>query len=128
MIRRPPRSTLFPYTTLFRSLAPYRRSVREHLGNSRTELGGIVAHADDGIAAHLSGVREHQLIGIIARPLTQLRVQRDVAAEEALKPGTDRADDAALRLRIPRPGATSELLSTSQTRPPTIWQLKATRY
>src|SRR5260370_21335883 len=24
MIRRPPRSTLFPYTTLFRSRAPYR--------------------------------------------------------------------------------------------------------
>src|SRR3712207_7781033 len=23
MIRRPPRSTLFPYTTLFRSIAPY---------------------------------------------------------------------------------------------------------
>src|SRR5258708_18315579 len=28
MIRRPPRSTLFPYTTLFRSLAPYPK----HLG------------------------------------------------------------------------------------------------
>src|SRR2546430_16994003 len=26
MIRRPPRSTLFPYTTLFRSLAPARSS------------------------------------------------------------------------------------------------------
>src|SRR2546422_6566317 len=25
MIRRPPRSTLFPYTTLFRSLSPERR-------------------------------------------------------------------------------------------------------
>src|SRR2546430_11067664 len=25
MIRRPPRSTLFPYTTLFRSLFPFRR-------------------------------------------------------------------------------------------------------
>src|SRR2546426_12462372 len=25
MIRRPPRSTLFPYTTLFRSLAPEKR-------------------------------------------------------------------------------------------------------
>src|SRR3712207_9070485 len=25
MIRRPPRSTLFPYTTLFRSRAPYHR-------------------------------------------------------------------------------------------------------
>src|SRR3712207_7044422 len=29
MIRRPPRSTLFPYTTLFRSLAP--QSLRERL-------------------------------------------------------------------------------------------------
>src|SRR3712207_8976116 len=27
MIRRPPRSTLFPYTTLFRSLAPERYDV-----------------------------------------------------------------------------------------------------
>src|SRR2546430_13255839 len=27
MIRRPPRSTLFPYTTLFRSRRPLRRSV-----------------------------------------------------------------------------------------------------
>src|SRR2546422_7951029 len=28
MIRRPPRSTLFPYTTLFRSLISFRRSPR----------------------------------------------------------------------------------------------------
>src|SRR2546430_12273474 len=28
MIRRPPRSTLFPYTTLFRSLAPWASEVR----------------------------------------------------------------------------------------------------
>src|SRR5690348_17866864 len=28
MIRRPPRSTLFPYTTLFRSLLPGERRVR----------------------------------------------------------------------------------------------------
>src|SRR5258708_14719585 len=28
MIRRPPRSTLFPYTTLFRSLAPFHRAQR----------------------------------------------------------------------------------------------------
>src|SRR5947209_16213665 len=32
MIRRPPRSTLFPYTTLFRSLDPeLRRDLRPHL-------------------------------------------------------------------------------------------------
>src|SRR5258708_31716048 len=28
MIRRPPRSTLFPYTTLFRSVFPMRRKVK----------------------------------------------------------------------------------------------------
>src|SRR2546430_10341794 len=27
MIRRPPRSTLFPYTTLFRSIAAFRRAI-----------------------------------------------------------------------------------------------------
>src|SRR5256885_8527359 len=31
MIRRPPRSTLFPYTTLFRS-----RSGRQHVGSSKS--------------------------------------------------------------------------------------------
>src|SRR5258708_25072585 len=31
MIRRPPRSTLFPYTTLFRSRANQRRREIEHL-------------------------------------------------------------------------------------------------
>src|SRR5256885_8585747 len=35
MIRRPPRSTLFPYTTLFRSRSPYRRVVRR-AGGLRT--------------------------------------------------------------------------------------------
>src|SRR2546422_8233525 len=34
MIRRPPRSTLFPYTTLFRSLTP---DGREHLCDPRVE-------------------------------------------------------------------------------------------
>src|SRR2546422_10918856 len=38
MIRRPPRSTLFPYTTLFRSLAP-ERAVRLAL------VGGADSHA-----------------------------------------------------------------------------------
>src|SRR2546422_5859761 len=43
MIRRPPRSTLFPYTTLFRSLsaldAPLRRQLREELGHTLREWG-----------------------------------------------------------------------------------------
>src|SRR3712207_7859789 len=36
MMRRPPRSTLFPYTTLFRSMSPYRGSHQ----NSRRTPGG----------------------------------------------------------------------------------------
>src|SRR2546430_12245491 len=39
MIRRPPRSTLFPYTTLFRSHGPERAYVRR--GTNRTEAEGI---------------------------------------------------------------------------------------
>src|SRR6266571_8469779 len=37
MIRRPPRSTLFPYTTLFRSPGPSRST---RLSNSPTSRGG----------------------------------------------------------------------------------------
>src|SRR2546428_9336861 len=50
MIRRPPRSTLFPYTTLFRSafkLVPLART-RLHKGsqNSRAGAARIANHAD----------------------------------------------------------------------------------
>src|SRR5258708_16591363 len=51
MIRRPPRSTLFPYTTLFRSHASARRAARAVLG---AELGWEqrlpVARVSDPIA------------------------------------------------------------------------------
>src|SRR5256885_3042308 len=38
MIRRPPRSTLFPYTTLFRSLAIARRNAGRHAVAARTHF------------------------------------------------------------------------------------------
>src|SRR2546427_9574373 len=43
MIRRPPRSTLFPYTTLFRSLHPYTRLLIDSLPDleDKRELFGI---------------------------------------------------------------------------------------
>src|SRR2546430_8530217 len=41
MIRRPPRSTLFPYTTLFRSVVAVRElPLGEALRQQRVELGG----------------------------------------------------------------------------------------
>src|SRR5256885_14935013 len=46
MIRRPPRSTLFPYTTLFRSLEPERMAKRDQLvrafrGHDARDDGGV---------------------------------------------------------------------------------------
>src|SRR2546430_11494864 len=45
MIRRPPRSTLFPYTTLFRSLG--RRHRRRRIGDR------LLVGAEDGDVEHL---------------------------------------------------------------------------
>src|SRR3712207_8067909 len=60
MIRRPPRSTLFPYTTLFRSLLP--RGAARTVGRTR----GAVARGAAGLPAVLRrdrrgvlGVRVH---------------------------------------------------------------------
>src|SRR2546429_6664438 len=38
MIRRPPRSTLFPYTTLFRSFAADRAIRLSYVGEQQTEI------------------------------------------------------------------------------------------
>src|SRR2546426_1176596 len=67
MIRRPPRSTLFPYTTLFRSLAPRFADLearRHHAAGARRGPGlGLPAdvgldHADPRVAARSHGDRK----------------------------------------------------------------------
>src|SRR3712207_7254721 len=50
MIRRPPRSTLFPYTTLFRSLPACARRVRDV---------EVVEHAKDEVVDQLLRSEEH---------------------------------------------------------------------
>src|SRR5260221_7180949 len=56
MIRRPPRSTLFPYTTLFRSVGPWlARALAEH-GH---QVLGLVREGDEpppGIPGHRADV------------------------------------------------------------------------
>src|SRR3712207_7147418 len=49
MIRRPPRSTLFPYTTLFRSRTLVRQEV-PHLGAFLSGGSYPRVHAPDGLA------------------------------------------------------------------------------
>src|SRR3712207_7392236 len=72
MIRRPPRSTLFPYTTLFRSLGPLSRGVDGcvRLGVERRAAGEGAAEVFHGllVAGHraLVALRDdprHVLLG-----------------------------------------------------------------
>src|SRR3712207_7732361 len=56
MIRRPPRSTLFPYTTLFRSRYVGERHVlvdehRDHEGVDRAHGGGLGRREPSGVDA-----------------------------------------------------------------------------
>src|SRR6266498_5852080 len=94
MIRRPPRSTLFPYTTLFRS----RRPVARHGGGRRVrQRPAAVADAavlarpagairTGAVARHLAGARRPRLWpgpagGHARRAARGRRSDRDVAAE-----------------------------------------------
>src|SRR3712207_7986542 len=72
MIRRPPRSTLFPYTTLFRSITafPVLARILTDQGLSRTELGVLAltcAAVGDATAwcllAFVTGVARAQVAG-----------------------------------------------------------------
>src|SRR3712207_8274081 len=70
MIRRPPRSTLFPYTTLFRS--HHARGDRAHLntgalggGAGQAEVGAVVAVVGLRAAAPVAGARAGGGIGVL---------------------------------------------------------------
>src|SRR5256884_10017181 len=47
MIRRPPRSTLFPYSTLFRSLDQTLDSLELYTCDYRTDVGGLVERSEE---------------------------------------------------------------------------------
>src|SRR3989442_5395937 len=77
MIRRPPRSTLFPYTTLFRSTKrdfrhDFRAEIREFLGTRRAkvtpEQAGLPVYG--GERRRVTGLRREQ--GHLDRKSTRL--------------------------------------------------------
>src|SRR2546430_8448007 len=59
MIRRPPRSTLFPYTTLFRSRAAQLARGRAHARAWRGSLGRHVPASTTQVAAARQRSEEH---------------------------------------------------------------------
>src|SRR3712207_8859552 len=67
MIRRPPRSTLFPYTTLFRSGRHHHQAERPAVAEPPAELGHVVEvhpvdaadHGDHGEDGRVGRSEEH---------------------------------------------------------------------
>src|SRR3712207_7843363 len=63
MIRRPPRSTLFPYTTLFRSRAGFEAQHVSFRGAAQTIpalLSGDVQYAVDNLASYVGVIRSEE--------------------------------------------------------------------
>src|SRR3989442_16039707 len=108
MIRRPPRSTLFPYTTLFRSLLLRGVQVVQHLGDvGRMHLGDHALQVADGAAAQEAADRVQDQVKPARRPPTPDRLVRPLCF--ALDPVPTLS---ILILRAsPRPGAPPPLPS-----------------
>src|SRR2546422_9362039 len=93
MIRRPPRSTLFPYTTLFRSL----KTARKGVGEIELIVAGRAAHAgvnpQDGVNA------VHELALQIARVARFNQPRRGVTVNADVVEGGTRTNVIAERAR-----------------------------
>src|SRR2546430_8814206 len=93
MIRRPPRSTLFPYTTLFRSCDPGVRLQVERAGGE----GEVAAVVDDQVAGARSAAAGEGNVGTLDRHCTRLNSSHSEVADAVVcfKEGDRDADRAA---------------------------------
>src|SRR2546422_5463541 len=89
MIRRPPRSTLFPYTTLFRSLVDRRRRERGPPGRqSRDDLGERRAVGDDVDRRRRSEEHTSELqsrLHLVCRLLLEKKKTKELISDAAVK-------------------------------------------
>src|SRR2546430_9811128 len=96
MIRRPPRSTLFPYTTLFRSLADPLVRLREAIHHVDVAHVAGPCDRDAMLALHAGGrAGEHE------RAVAERDRLRDVVRDEddGLPPQVPEAQEVGLQLR-----------------------------
>src|SRR5260370_22538361 len=93
MIRRPPRSTLFPYTTLFRSHARVRRARRAALdsrGRDRIDIGELAFELGRS-EEHTSELQSH--LNLVCRLLLEKKKtdsDESKAQDLALRPHIDK--------------------------------------
>src|SRR3989442_15866185 len=103
MIRRPPRSTLFPYTTLFRS-ADVLRVARAHLTLENATLPEYIPEAAD---ARLPALEPEGLA---------IDLKRTAPAPALVEPASARAAEESSRPVIPRATRVSESQGVSRHR------------
>src|SRR3712207_8398789 len=72
MIRRPPRSTLFPYTTLFRSKAEFVRQLRLEAPTVYARIGGEAVACRAFVAGQCSGLIASAVLSSPDRKSTRL--------------------------------------------------------
>src|SRR2546422_5232083 len=99
MIRRPPRSTLFPYTTLFRSLASAFAHMTEQLRQSRAQLvqseklasiGQMAAAVAHGLRSEEHTSELQSRLHLVCRLLLEKKKTRRTPTRAPWRP--DRAD------------------------------------
>src|SRR2546426_9073926 len=96
MIRRPPRSTLFPYTTLFRSNRASNRTDRER----RTDAGGARSRQTSPIPFLRSEEHTSELqspCNLVCRLLLE---KKNEAALDAVRAGRDGGRAGKLPIRV----------------------------
>src|SRR5260370_24961493 len=92
MIRRPPRSTLFPYTTLFRSMRRIRRRARAKSKRAAAVRTPVFSRSMSPISnvrrseEHTSELQSH--LNLVCRLLLEKKKKNDTAAPP-VAPQTD---------------------------------------
>src|SRR3712207_9066773 len=80
MIRRPPRSTLFPYTTLFRSLSLDPETAREFHDETLPQEGAKTAHFCSMCGPHFCSMK-------ITEDVRKYAAEQGVTTEQAVAKG-----------------------------------------
>src|SRR3712207_9374953 len=100
MIRRPPRSTLFPYTTLFRSAVPERIDLKTEVFGELDRL----AEPDAILCSNSSSIPTSQMIGKVEHPervlSTHYRQPPELSAVELMSCGE--TDEGVIDAQIGR--------------------------
>src|SRR2546430_10343651 len=102
MIRRPPRSTLFPYTTLFRSREEPRRVdlVHQPLPDPLEVVAELFVEIGHAAAYVLHRPQDHRLVGrILTRSeehTSELQSQSNIACRPLLVNKQDRSQQSEL--------------------------------